>query len=355
MTLKHPSLRFASWLAACCTAIALSACGGGGGDAAPEAVVPPAGSAPNTSVPTGATPAGATATVATPTGVTPTVSTPVAASPTGVPPTVAAAGSKVLTANLAIAEWPAAIPAGEKRPVLVYLPGWNGTGNVNASVGGESVLMKNQGYVTLAIGFTSSGPFQSDIQAKTKEGLDKLCADTTIAANCAAIVIVGGSYGGSQIDFVTRNARANGYSTAAKNIVGFLSTDAGYGPPGTITDFNTGAFTRTGLADTANYSVAMLQRQGDTTFPINDCTYGNCGIRVLSMAHAGAPNANKVLSLCPAGGEHGDHAYATTPAVPAWDDWASAAIKTMLHTHRGVMTFTGYTAPTIVPTNACTV
>jgi hypothetical protein len=262
----------------------------------------------------------------------------------------------VLTSNLAIAEWPAAIPAGEKRPVLVYLPGWDGASNVNAAVSAESVLMKNQGYVTLAIGFNRLGAFQSDLQAQTKAGLDLLCANASIPANCAAITIVGNSYGGSQIDFVTRNLRFNGYNTATKNVVAFLATDVGYGPPGTITNNPTaGAFTRSGLADVANYSVAMIQRQGDTTFPINDCTYGNCGIRVLSIAHAAAANANKVLSLCPAAGEHGDHAYVATAAVPAWNDWVSAAIKTMLHTQRAVPTFTGYTGPTIVPTNACTV
>lgn len=259
----------------------------------------------------------------------------------------------VLTSNLAIAQWPAAIPTGEKRPVLVYLPGWGGAGNVDAAVSGESVLMKDQGYVTLAIGFTSPSNWVSDIEAQTRAGLDKLCADATIPANCAAITIVGSSYGGSQIDFVTRSLRFNGYNTATKTVVAFLATDAGYRPPGFDTD-GAGGFTRTGLADTANYSVAMIQRQGDSTFPINGCAYGNCGIRVMSIAHAAAANANRVLSLCPAGGEHGDHAYVASAAVPAWDSWVSAAIKTMLHTHRGVPTFTGYTAPTIAPTNACT-
>src|SRR6187551_3732089 len=62
-----------------------------------------------------------------------------------------AVNTKVLTTGRAIASWPSGIPNGEKRPVLVFLPGWGGVGAVNASVSGENTNLVNEGYVTLAI------------------------------------------------------------------------------------------------------------------------------------------------------------------------------------------------------------
>jgi hypothetical protein len=58
----------------------------------------------------------------------------------------AAPVTKILTAGRAIATWPSGIPAGEKRPVIVFLPGWGGSGAVNAFVSAENTGLVNQGY-----------------------------------------------------------------------------------------------------------------------------------------------------------------------------------------------------------------
>src|SRR5688500_1530863 len=74
--------------------------------------------------------------------------------------------NKTLTAGRAIASWPSGIPTGEKRPVVVFLPGWGGVGAVNASISAQNTNLANQGYVTLAIGFDSPSTWNSDIQVK---------------------------------------------------------------------------------------------------------------------------------------------------------------------------------------------
>ncbi len=254
-----------------------------------------------------------------------------------------ASNSKVLITGRAIATWPSGIPAGETRPVIVFLPGWGGVGAVNASVSGQNMNLVNQGYVTLAIGFDSSATWISDINVKTAQGLNALCADALIPANCDAIVIDGISYGGAQNYWVIEYLLDHGYAGKA---LGFLSEDAGYGAPGYITNNATGAFTRTGLADTASYSVAMIENLGDTTFPVDECTWGNCGARELGDAHQARGDAN-VFSICPPGGSHGSHTY------PNWNAWVISAIKTILHVTNGIPTFTGYTNPSLSVNNAC--
>ncbi len=257
--------------------------------------------------------------------------------------------SKVLTPDRAIASWPSGIPVGEKRPVLVFLPGWGGVGAVNASVSAQNTNLVNEGYVTLAIGFDSSAEWISDIDLKTAQGLDKLCADVSIPANCDAIVLDGESYGAAQNYFVIEYLRSHGYDGGVGGTgkaLGFVSEDAGYGAPGNLIDPNTGAFTRTGLADSASYSVAMIENLGDTTFPVDECTWGNCGARVLSNAHLIRGDSN-VFSICPSGGEHGTRGFAN------WDAWVISAIKTMIHVIHGMPTFTGYTNPTLIVSNSC--
>jgi pimeloyl-ACP methyl ester carboxylesterase len=123
----------------------------------------------------------------------------------------AASSNKVLTPGRAIASWPSDVPIGETRPVIVFLPGWGGTGAVNAYVSGQNTNLLNEGYVTLAIGFDSSSEWISDIEAKTLDGLDKLCIDPAIPANCDAIVLVGSSYGGAQNYWVIEHLYANNY------------------------------------------------------------------------------------------------------------------------------------------------
>jgi hypothetical protein len=257
--------------------------------------------------------------------------------------------SKTLTAGRAIASWPSGIPAGEKRPVVVFLPGWGGVGAVNASISAQNTNLANQGYVTLAIGFDSSSTWNSDIQVKTLQGLNKLCVDAAIPANCDAIILDGSSYGGAQNYWVMEYLQSNGYDGAAGSsghALGFISEDAGYGAPGILTNPNTGAYTRTGLADTTSYSVAMIENSGDTTFPINECTWGNCGIKVLSNAHLVRGDTN-VFSMCPAGGGHGTRGYSN------WNAWVISAIKTMIHIEGGIPAFTGYTAPVLTVSNSC--
>lgn len=251
--------------------------------------------------------------------------------------------NKTLTSGRAIASWPSGIPAGEKRPVVVFLPGWGGTGAVNASISSQNTNLVNEGYVTLAIGFDSSAQWISDIEVKTLQGLNKLCADTDIPANCNAIILNGSSYGGAQNYWVMEYLQANGYAGKA---LGFISEDAGYGAPGILTDPNTGAYTRTGLANTTSYSVAMIENLGDTTFPVDECTWGNCGIRVLSNAHLMRGDTN-VFSMCPAGGEHGTRGYTN------WNAWVISAIKTIIHVTNGIPTFTGYVNPALSVSNNC--
>ena len=84
-----------------------------------------------------------------------------------------AVNSKTLTAGRAIATWPTGIPINERRPVVVFLPGWGGIGAVNASVSAQNTNLVNEGYVTLAIGFDSSAEWISDIEVKTLQGLNK--------------------------------------------------------------------------------------------------------------------------------------------------------------------------------------
>ncbi|HMU94671.1 MAG TPA: hypothetical protein PKE43_16830, partial [Anaerolineales bacterium] len=253
------------------------------------------------------------------------------------------ANSVVLTPGRAIASWPSGVPAGEKRPVVVFLPGWGGSGAVDAAVSAQNTNLVNQGYVTLAIGFNSPSDWSSDIDVQTADGLDKLCADASIPANCDAIILDGESYGGAQNYYVIEYIRSNGYGGKA---LGFVSEDAGYAAPGNLIDPVTGEFQRTGLADTASYGVAMIQNLGDSTFPVDDCTWGNCGARTLSDAHQAQGDTN-VFSICPSGGEHGTRGYAD------WDAWVVSAIKTLFHSVYGVPTFTGYTAPTISVGNTC--
>jgi hypothetical protein len=251
--------------------------------------------------------------------------------------------TKVLTTGRAIASWPTGVPGGEKRPVVVFLPGWGGSGSVDAAISAQNTNLVNQGYVTLAIGFDSTAEWVSDIDVKTAEGLDKLCADASIPANCNAIILDGESYGGAQNYYVIEYIRSNGYAGKA---LGFVSEDAGYGAPGNLIDPNTGEFQRAGLADTSAYGVAMIQNLGDSTFPVDDCTWGNCGARTLSDAHKAQGDTN-VFSICPSGGEHGTRDYAD------WDAWAVSSIKTLFHTVYGVPTFTGYSGPTIPVANTC--
>jgi hypothetical protein len=194
--------------------------------------------------------------------------------------------------------------------------------------------------VAVNVGFHQTGAtnggaltdWYSDLPESTKVGLDQVCAKSF--ARCAFILVSGTSYGGIQTHIVMRYLRGSGYASAGnKNAIAMLAQDAGYA----LYWDNSGA-------QTSSYSVAMIENQGDGSFPIDTCEYNNCGARNRGDAHLGDAY---VLSKCPAGGSHGSRGYAS------WDAWVLSAAKVMLHSHRGAPTFSGYVAPSIATSNEC--
>ena len=234
-----------------------------------------------------------------------------------------------------------------KRPVVVLMPGWGGVGDVAAVWDAQTLMFANQGYVALNIGFhqTSNMPagaltaYYSDLAESAKTALDLLCVQTD--ADCSAVVIVGESYGGTQIHPVVRYLRIGGAydgSNAARKVVAMLGQDSGYTY---YYDFATRD------ANATQYSIAMIQNLGDMDFPVDSCQFDNCGARNRADYHQTAVGSQYVLSYCPAGGAHGSRGYAD------WDAWVLSAVKTMLHNQRGVPKFTGYVEPTFAVSNAC--
>jgi endoglucanase len=231
----------------------------------------------------------------------------------------------------------------EKRPVVVLMPGWGGSGDVTAVRNAQALMFADSGYVAMNVGLhqTNSGMWYSDLAESVKAALDALCAQTY--ADCSAVVIAGESYGGTQTHPVVRYLRASGVfdgsggANAGRTVVGILAQDSGYtqywAPP---ID-----------ADATAYSIAMIENLGDSTFPVDSCAYGNCGARNRADYHRTAPGSEYVLSYCPAGGTHGSRGYAD------WDAWVLSAVKTMLHHQRGVPRFTGYVEPALAVSNAC--
>lgn len=232
----------------------------------------------------------------------------------------------------------------EKRPVIVFLPGWGGTGDVAAARDEQTTLFANQGYVALNVGFhqTSSGAWSSDLSEGVKAALDALCAQASYA-NCAAVLLVGASYGGTQTHPVVRYLRANGTfdgsagANGGRKVLGLLGQDSGY----------TQYWAAPVDADPTAYSIAMIQNLGDVDLPVDSCDWGNCGARNRADFHQNAAGSQYVLSQCPAGGSHGSRGYAD------WNNWVLSAAKTMLHTQRGVAKFAGYTEPVLAVYNAC--
>ncbi len=226
------------------------------------------------------------------------------------------------------------------RPVVLFMPGWGGGGDVGAAVGAQAEAAARAGYVTVTVGLhhvvTAEQPnWVSDLAEGAKAALDAVCADATLPTNCGAVALVGQSYGGTQTHPVARFLRATGYDGAAgRNVVALLSQDAGY----------TLHYAAPRDAELASYSVAMIENLGDTTFPPGGCAFDNCGAsnRVAFHLAEGEASAARLLSYCPVGGEH---AVRTTYAD--WDTWVLDALKTMLHAHRGAATFAGYAPPAL--------
>ena len=233
-----------------------------------------------------------------------------------------------------------------KRPVVVLMPGWGGTGDVPAAQNdAQAQLFANQGYVALNIGFHQTSDlwygdpaeWYSDLAESAKAALDKLCVEAY--ADCSAVVLTGDSYGGTQIHPVVRYLRAGGAydgTNPERKVVGILGQDSGYSQ----------SWEAPIDADATVYSIAMIENLGDTTFPVDSCAWGNCGARNRADYHQSAPGSQYVLSYCPAGGAHGTHGN-------DWDAWVLSAVKTMLHTQRRVPKFTGYVEPSLAVSNAC--
>ena len=231
----------------------------------------------------------------------------------------------------------------DKRPVVVFLPGWGGTGDVAAARNAQTALFVSQGNVVLDVGFhqTTVGVWYSDLAESVLGALNTLCQASY--ADCGAVLLAGTSFGGTQTHPVVRYLRAigvfdgSGGANAGRKVRGILAQDAGY----------TLHWSSAANADATAYSIAMIENLGDQTFPVNTCDWGNCGARNRADHHQTAPGSQYVLSMCPPGGGHGSRGYAD------WDNWVLSAAKTMLHTQRGVAKFTGYVEPALPVSNAC--
>jgi hypothetical protein len=217
----------------------------------------------------------------------------------------------------------------------VFLPGWGGQGDVAAQTSPQSQQFARAGYIVVSVGFhqTEQQNWHSDLGESTRAALDQVCADSALPTNCGAIALVGTSYGGTQSHPVLRYLQRRGYDgTSDRNVVAFLSQDAGY----------TLYWDNPKDAQLDHYSGAMIENLGDTTFPVDSCADNNCGARDRVRYHLaqGGASAAHLLSYCPAGGNHG---VRTTYA--GWDQWVLDAVKTMLHVHQGAPQFSGYVPP----------
>ena len=238
----------------------------------------------------------------------------------------------------------------ERRPVVVLMPGWGGTGDTAAAQDAQAIMLADQGYVAVNVGFHQTGSalggaladWYSDLAESVKAALDDPCLQSY--ADCTAVVLVGESFGGTQIHPVVRYLHGNnvfdggGGANAGRKVLGLLGQDSGY----------TLNWSAPVDADATAYSIALIQNLGDTTFPTDICDgSGNCGARNRANYHQSAAGSQHVLSYCPAGGGHGTRGYAN------WDAWVLSAVKTMLHNQRGVAKFIGYAEPTLPVSNAC--
>lgn len=256
------------------------------------------------------------------------------------------AQAKILEEDRATAIWNGPLSSGDQRPVIVSMPGWEGTQDRKNDITRLDRQLRDEGYVVLTIGFDYLGYFQSNLLESVKLNLDRLCDDATIPADCSSVLLLGNSYSGMQNNYVFNHLEFNGYSAQDdRQVLGFVSVNAGYAPPGQITDAF-GSFTRQGLADGDKVGIALIQNREDEVFPINACTWGNCGVRTLSSAHR-AENHVNFFSACPAGGTH------ATTEYEHWDDWIISAVKTIIHTQFNRPTFSDYTIPLILVANDC--
>lgn len=248
-------------------------------------------------------------------------------------------GHGVMTAQVT---FPAELTAGDKRPVIVMVPGWNGSGDVAATV---RDFWSRYGYITLSIGFKDLGNWNSNIQESAAGALDALFTDAGIPASKEAIAIDGQSYGGTQAVLIAQSLKTR------FKIKAVLTQDAGYTWPGTCTSSDNGATCPSnpnanliGLnMAVSSYSVAMIQNKDDKTFPIDSCDDNNCGARNRANYHA---IETRVYSNCSGTGGHGARGA-------TWRTWTINAMKRMLHHDQNVPIFPGYERPSADIGNAC--
>ncbi len=244
--------------------------------------------------------------------------------------------------------YPKNIAQGEKRPVVILLPGWDGASDVTPA---SSCDWSNSGYITMSIGFKKSKQFNwvSNIQQSVQEAISTLAADISIPADITVLALNGTSYGGTQSVLLARTMTA-----WKSNIRAILSEDAGYTWDGTNTNPATGGNAandpRSIVPRDRPFAISLMQQLGDTTFRPTSCDFGNCGITNRAQAHflAGGANAQRFYAHCPAGGEHGIRSNANE-----WATWRVSAMKYMLHTDYSASKHSGYIEPSAMPTNAC--
>ena len=203
------------------------------------------------------------------------------------------------------------VTATTNRPLIVLMPGWNGSGDVAAAEPSATAkALANEGYIVASIGFKQSGgAWESDLPYSAKGFLQAFYAANP--QNNPLSILWGTSYSGLQDKKVAHYLRSVGLP-----VRGFLSADAGYA----LANWQNPAY-----ADTSQYSVAMVQNLGDSVVDPNICqTWGDCGARERALFHRNRGDT-RVYSQCYAGGSHGSR-----PA--GWEQWTKDAIKQMIHT-----------------------
>ena len=233
--------------------------------------------------------------------------------------------------NAIVYQSPAITPT-TNRPLLVLMPGWNGSGDVVAPEPSATAKeLANEGYIVASIGFKQSGgAWESDLPYSAKGFLQAFYAANPHSNPLT--ILWGTSYSGLQDKKVAHYLRSVGLP-----VRGFLSADAGYA----IANWQNPSY-----ADTSQYSVAMVQNLGDSVVNPDVCqSWGDCGARERAIFHRNRGDAH-VYSQCYAGGSHG-----TRPA--GWHQWTKDAIKQMIHSDWAYPTWSGVIPVSQTITNSC--
>ena len=232
--------------------------------------------------------------------------------------------------NLAVVNWdvpPRRIQIWKgKRPVVVMMPGWSGSKDVEVKPNLLAVEYVKRGYVILMVGLKDQGGWNTDLSSRVKTSLDAVCSNTQIPADCTRIVLNGTSYSGGQSFNVAKYLASTegGYNTAAKKVIGFITQDAGYQPAGNWPASGFVPSIPEGLASTSQYKIGMIQNIKDKNF--NDaCLYGSCSAHIMAKYHGDRSgqriNTPNVYSSCQ-NNDHPQHgAHGARDANGKWDNW----------------------------------